>query len=112
MELVKSINLLVRFLIELCALGALGYWGFHSENGIFIKIVYGIGAPLLAAVIWGMFVAPRASVEAPCWLRLLLEIIVLGFAALALYFAKLPTLCFIYTAVVIINRILLTIWDQ
>lgn len=112
MVIVKSINLLVRFLIELCALGALGYWGFHSENVIFIKSVYGIGAPMLAAVIWGMFVAPRASVEVPGWLRLLIEIVVLGSAALALYFANLPTLCFIYTVVVTINRILLTVWDQ
>jgi hypothetical protein len=112
MEIVKSINLLVRFLVELCALAALGYWGFHSGKGIFLKLLCGIGAPLLAAIIWGTFIAPRASVEVPDWLHLLLEIVVLGSAALALYFAKQPTLCFIYTAVVIINRIFLTVWDQ
>lgn len=112
MEILKPINLLVRFLIELCALAALGYWGFHNGNGTVLKIVFGIGAPLLAAIIWGAFVAPRASIQVPGWLHLLLEIVVIGSGAIALYFSKQPTLCYLYAGIYVINRILLTVWDQ
>ena len=37
------INLALRFLLEVCALGFLGYWGFQSGQGILMKFVLGIG---------------------------------------------------------------------
>ena len=40
-------------LLELCALGDLGYWGFKTGGGLIAKIGLGIGAPLAAAVVWG-----------------------------------------------------------
>jgi hypothetical protein len=68
-------NLTVAFLLELCALAALGYWGFRTASGPAAKAALGIGAPLLAAVLWGLFAAPRAPVSIPlasgggcsCW---------------------------------------------
>ena len=30
LEVIKAANLALRFLLELCALGALGYWGFKT----------------------------------------------------------------------------------
>lgn len=56
--MLKSANLLVRFLLELCALVALAYWGFHTEGALAIRLGLGIVAPLLAALVWGTFVAP------------------------------------------------------
>jgi len=49
--LAKSANLLVRFLLELFALGTLGYWGFASGGNLFVKILLGLGTPILAAVV-------------------------------------------------------------
>ena len=63
MDALKSINLAVRFLLELCVLAAVGYWGFKTSSGWFLKILLGIGAPLLIAVIWGMFGAPKANLQ-------------------------------------------------
>jgi hypothetical protein len=51
-------NLTVAFLLELCALAALGYWGLRAASGPAAKAALGIGAPLLAAVLWGLFAAP------------------------------------------------------
>ena len=51
MELIKGANLALRFLLELCALGALGYWGFKTGGGAVAKITLSIGAPLVAAVV-------------------------------------------------------------
>ena len=48
MEIIKGTNLLLRFLLELCAVG---YWGFKTGSGIAAKIGLGIGAPLVIAVV-------------------------------------------------------------
>jgi Protein of unknown function (DUF2568) len=41
------------------------------------KTLPGIGAPLLAAVVWGLFAAPRATFSAPV-ARVAVEVAVLG----------------------------------
>ena len=61
MEIIKSLNLLLRFLLELCGLVALGYWGFKTGQQMIVKIVLGIGGPLLFVVIWSIFLAPASS---------------------------------------------------
>ena len=60
MDIVKGLLLGVRFGLELAALVALGYWGF-TTGGTLTRIVLGLGAPLLAAVLWGLFVSPKAK---------------------------------------------------
>jgi len=84
MELIMGANLLLRFLLELCALGALGYWGFKTGNATITKIALGVGAPLVAAVVWAVFVSPRAPVELPGLLVLVLQVLVFGSAAAGL----------------------------
>ena len=59
------VNLALAFLLELCALGALGYWGVRTGDGPVAKVALGLGAPLCAAVLWGLFAAPRAPVSVP-----------------------------------------------
>jgi Protein of unknown function (DUF2568) len=58
LELINGANLLLRFLLELCALGALGYWGFKTGSVTSTKVVLGVGAPLVAAVVRGTFLSP------------------------------------------------------
>jgi hypothetical protein len=65
MSILKGANLALRFLLELCALATLCYWGFKTGTGPISKVVLGIGAPLAAAVLWGTFVAPAAPVSVP-----------------------------------------------
>lgn len=93
MLIIKSANLALRFLLELCALAALGYWGFQAGQSLVVKIALAIISPLLAAVIWGMFVAPKASVpvSTPVWL--LLQLAIFGLA-------------------VLVNSLLLYLWRQ
>ena len=78
MEFIKGANLALRFLLELCALGALGYWGFKTGSATLAKIGLGIGTPLVAAVVWAIFVSPQASVQLPRILVLLLQVLVFG----------------------------------
>jgi hypothetical protein len=104
-------NLVVRFLLELFVLASLGYWGFQSK-GLLGKIGLGIGAPLLAAVVWASFGSPNASVPLVGWQHLLLELAVFGSGAIALYAAGHRTLAGIFTLALVINRVLMAVWNQ
>ncbi len=53
LTLVENGNVGLRFLLELAVLVALGYWGFHTNSPPIFKVTLGIGAPLLALVVWG-----------------------------------------------------------
>ncbi|MCQ6557167.1 YrdB family protein [Paenibacillus mendelii] len=112
MEFFKYANLCLRFLIELCALTALGYWGFYAGKGYLVKIILGIGLPLLAAVIWGMFVSPKASIPTTGIIRFLLEICVLGAGGVALYAAKYDKLAILYAIVMMVNLTFTYLWKQ
>ena len=112
MSLIRSANLAVRFILELCALAAYAYWGFKTGRGPVARIGLGIGAPLLAAVVWGTFVAPRAPVAVPAAVRLVLELAVFGSAVAALYAAGRPSLAWALAVTYAINRVLVAVWHQ
>ncbi|WP_237690699.1 YrdB family protein [Paenibacillus caui] len=112
MEIIKYANLAVRFILELCLLASLGYWGFHSgKNGI-VQALLGIGTPLLAAVIWGTFLSPKAAVSIAPSLQLIMEIVLFGLAAAALYAAGRLGLGAVLVVAYAVNRLLIYVWDQ
>ena len=112
LSVIKSINLAFRFVRELCALAALGYWGFTTGRGPAARIGLGIGAPLLAAAVWGAFVAPRAPVAVPALVLLTLELAVFGSAVAALYAVGRPSLAWTLAIGYALNRVLLAAWHQ
>lgn len=59
-----TVALAVRFLLELGALAALAYWGYRTGTG-FARYALALGAPLAAAVVWGVLVAPKSSRRLP-----------------------------------------------
>lgn len=99
-------NLAIAFLLELCALAALGYWGVRTGSSPVTKTALGIGAPLLAAVLWGLFAAPRARIRVPA-LRMAVKVLVFGGAVVGLYAAGHPILASVLLAVVILNAALI-----
>jgi hypothetical protein len=112
MEAIKTTNLGLRFLLELCMLAALGYWGFQVSKGTLMKIGLGIGAPLIAAVLWGLFEAPNSSMRLQGAPQLILEVAIFAVAAAALYAAKHPSLAVMFTVIVVLNRVLMQVWGQ
>ncbi len=112
MDILKSLNLGVQFLLELGMLIAVGYWGFKTHSGWALKIVLGIGLPVLIAVIWGLFAAPKATYPLYGWSHQVLEIVLLGSGALALFASGRGTLGWIYTVVLIISEVLVIVWKQ
>jgi Protein of unknown function (DUF2568) len=112
MELIKSTNVGLRFLLEMCALAALGYWGFHTGDQLLLKLVLGLGAPLMAAILWATLGAPGAGVKLSGELHLALEVMIFGAAIVALAKADRPSLAGVFAVVFIINRVLMAIWRQ
>ncbi len=84
------INLTLRFLLELIALGAMGYWGW-TQHGL-TRWLWTIGLPLVAAVLWGVFTVPNdpsrsgeAPISTPGLVRLLLELAIFAVGTIALF---------------------------
>ncbi|MGE7217436.1 YrdB family protein [Priestia koreensis] len=111
LSLLKVLNLLVRFSLELFALGSLVYWGLQFGKGS-MKIVLAVGAPLLLGIVWGIFGSPRSQIQLPVPIHLVLEILVFGLPFIALYTTGKHDLAFIYIISAIINRILMYMWGQ
>jgi hypothetical protein len=112
MNALKLLNLAVRFLLELCMLAAVGYWGFKTGSGWFIKILLGIGAPLLIAVLWGMFAAPKAAYHLHGFMLFAFEVVVFGSGVAALYVTKNYSLAWGFATILVINRFLISVLDK
>jgi hypothetical protein len=87
--------------MEIAALLAAAYWGYHTGNGWAMKSVLGIGSPFLIAMVWGRFIAPKASKHVSPYLRVFLQIVIFGFAAGALFLSGAPDLGFLFFSIVI-----------
>jgi hypothetical protein len=108
---VKQLNLALKFLLELGALAAVAVWGVSAGDGL-TSIVYGVAAPLVVAVLWGAFAAPRARRRLPLRFRVPFELGVFALAAAALWAAASPVWAAAFACVVLLNALLLTVFDQ
>jgi hypothetical protein len=105
--LIQSASLLVRLLLEVCALGALGHWGYHATGNRAINIGLAIGAPLVAAVLWAMLASPNAPADLSGEMKLLIQVAVFGTVVIALVASKQIRLATIFTVI----AVLLSVWD-
>ena len=86
----NPINLALRFLLELTALGALAWWA-SSLTGSWWRWLAAVALVLLVALAWGVFAVPgdpsrggQGIVKVPGLARLALELLVFGAGAYAL----------------------------
>ncbi|PYE50410.1 YrdB family protein [Deinococcus yavapaiensis] len=112
MEGIKAVNLGVRFVLELCLLAALAYWGWRTGTSLGMRVLLAVTAPLLAAVVWGALVSPRAPVRLPLSLHLLVQLFVFGAAVAALFAVGRSTLAWTLGLVALGNVALLLVWRQ
>ena len=112
MEAIKTANVALRFLLELCILAALGYWGFKTGQNLLAKIGLGIGVPILAAVVWGLLGAPGSPWQLHDPWHLILELVLFGAAAVALFASGQRVLGVAFALVFVLNRALMYVWAQ
>lgn len=73
MQMLKSINQIVAFLLELGMLAAVGRWGYLQGKTILSK--YGIAFLLIAVIVilWGYFAAPKSANRLSLGYRMIFE---------------------------------------
>lgn len=112
LAVLKMLNLAVAFLLELCMLAAIGYWGYHIKAAHWLKLTTAIGLPLLAAVIWGLFLAPKSVVALDAGTKMGGKAILFAIAVLLLYYAGRTTLATWFAIVTAVNILLILYWKQ
>jgi hypothetical protein len=104
---IAGTNLALRFFLELGALAALGTWGWKAGGA-----PLAVAAPLAAAVLWGLFASPNATIAAPDVVRVGVQVLVLGGAAVALAASRSGAAGGAFAAVVAANAALMAALDQ
>lgn len=108
----RTANRVLRFLLEVAALLAVAYWGFRTGDSLVVSVALALAAPLLVAVVWGVFGSPKAALPLPDPARLGLEVLVFGAAAAGLYTVGHRGLALAFAAVVVVNTALMHYWGQ
>ena len=109
---IKSANLALRFLLELCALAATAYRGATGERPHGRPILLAVAAPVTVGVVWVPFVAPGATIHTRPVTRFLVELAVFAAAASALLRRGRVALAAVLGLCYAVNRALMAVWDQ
>jgi Protein of unknown function (DUF2568) len=106
MSALATTNLVARFLLELAALAALAWCGADTGHGA-VSVLLAVGAPLVAATVWGLLVAPRRRHEISRAARFALQALVFGASAAWLLAIDRPALAVALAAGAALNGALL-----
>ena len=105
--MLQAFNLALRFVLELLALVAVGYWGFTLSASLGVRLLGGLGLPLLLATAWAVFRVPGDGGEPIVVVsgaaRLLLEAAVCSIAIALLLAAGAPRLAGAFTLVLLLH---------
>lgn len=99
-------NDILRFVLELFAFFTLGLWGFLTWPGPWQNVVVGIGAPVLAIVVWGLFRSPKAVFRLDPFGKALVEIIVFSSAAFAWWALGQPIVAVGFAIVAVVSGVI------
>lgn len=105
--MIVAANLVLRFVLECCGLVAAGTWGFATLDGWPLRVLAGIGMPVVMAAAWGVFRIPNDGgppvVEVAPRVRLAIEVVFFGLALVLLAAAGQGGLAVAFLVVLLIN---------
>lgn len=99
-------NDILRFFLELFAFVSLGIWGFLAFPLPWPGVLIGIGAPLLAILVWALFVSPKAVFRIDVFGKALVEIAVFSAAAIGWWMLGQPIVAIVFAVVAAVSGIL------
>ncbi len=99
-------NDVLRFLLELFAVFTLGYWGYLAWPFPWPGILFLIGTPLFAIIVWGLFRSPRAKVPLDPVGRALVEIGIFGSATIAWAMLGYPVIAVVFAVIALVSGII------
>jgi hypothetical protein len=109
---VKALNLALAFVLELCALAALAYWGYELDTATAVRWVVAVAAPLVLALIWSQIAAPTASRRLTRAPLLVFKLVVFTLTAALLYSTGRYVPALLLEGAAIVNLRLGLAWDQ
>jgi hypothetical protein len=96
-------NEALAFLLELAMLAGLTWWGATQDGSVISRVLLAVAAPLAAAIVWGLFAAPRARFRMPVAGVLVVKAVVFVVTALAVYAAGLHLVAMVVGATALLN---------
>lgn len=101
--MLKILNDLLSFLLELAMLTAFAYAGFYGGTNPVLDYILGIGIPLLVIVFWAKWMAPKARNRLPFpWVQIVTLFLIEAGAA-ALYISGVTKWAFVFAVIALIN---------
>ncbi|HEX4699595.1 MAG TPA: YrdB family protein [Actinomycetes bacterium] len=108
----KTANLGVRFLLELCLLAAWAVIGWHVSGHVVVRVLLAVLLPAVAATAWGLWVAPRATRRLDDPARFAVEAVLFVGAAVGLAVTGWPLWGGLLAAAYAVNVALGFAWHQ
>lgn len=108
----RQLNVVLSFLLEIAMLAAFAYASFHLAPDRWLRWVAAVAIPLAAIVVWGLFLAPKASHRVGSSAGIAVSLAMFCLAALALFAARQPVWGAVMLILTLLNRILVFVWKQ
>lgn len=105
MNLLKQLNLLLSFLLELVLLFLVGYWGFHIGEKPLLNYMLALALPVVVAVIWGIWAAPKSARRLKNPAREMLKLALFFAGAGLAYLAEKPAWAVLFVVAVAANAV-------
>lgn len=106
MATLRVINLGVRFFLELAALASIAYWAGALQAPLPLRIVLAVGAPLVIAFLWALFISPKARFSTGRIGQSGLGLIVFLAAAAALFARGQTSLAIAFASTAVVSSVL------
>jgi hypothetical protein len=103
---VASLNLGLRFVVEVATIASLGYWGASVNSSVALRALLAVVTPLAAIVAWSRLLAPRAPGRLTGLGALTVELSIFSCATWALTFSGMGLVAVIYASLAVVNSLL------
>jgi hypothetical protein len=99
-------NGILRLLLELFALLSLAFWGYLAWPFPWPALLFALGAPLFAALIWWLFRSPKAPLPLDPVGKTVVEFLLLGSVVAAWFMLDYPIVGAVFGAIAAISGIM------
>jgi hypothetical protein len=103
---IASLNLGLRFVVELATVASLGYWGASVNASVALRALLAVATPLAAIVAWSRLLAPRAPGRLTGLAALTAELSIFSCATWALTSSGMGLVAVIYASLAVVNSVL------
>lgn len=112
MEIIKSLNVGLRFILELILLFVFAYSSYQIIDNTVLRWGLAVALPIAVASLWGYYIAPKSQHVLSMPWRSIVVIILFSFGAALLTVAGQGRAALYLITVFAINEALLIMWKQ